>query len=206
MTAEGYFSQVELEAGLPEVHRSPDDGGTLVQIVVRPDTELRELPQSCTVTPEAGIPADRWGRYCKHQLPDGRLNPETQLTLMNSRCLALVAGNRDRWPLAGDNLLVDLDLSEANLPTGQRLKIGEAILEITAKPHTGCSKFLKKAGRCGCAGFMRKLFNRDSSRSATGSRNCESLRTSASAIAHPPPDAAADGNGPGHAGFRGPLE
>jgi MOSC domain-containing protein YiiM len=146
MSTERYFTQAELEAGLPEVRRAPGDGGTLVQIVVRPDKKLRELAQSCTVTPEAGIPADHWARHCTHQLPDGRLNPETQITLMNSRCLALVAGSRDRWPLAGDNLLVDLDLSEANLATGQRLKIGEAILEITAKPHTGCSKFSKRFG------------------------------------------------------------
>ncbi len=146
MTAEGYYSEAELVGGLPQVRQSPADGGTLVQIIVRPDKELRELPQSCTVTPEAGIPADHWARHCTHQLPDGRLNPETQLTLMNTRCLALVAGGRDRWPLAGDNLLVDLDLSETNLATGQRLKIGEAILEITAKPHTGCAKFSKRFG------------------------------------------------------------
>jgi len=146
MTPEQHFSEAELIAGLPQVSQSPADGGTLMQIVVRPDREQRELPATCTVTPEAGIPADRWARYCDHMLPDGRLNPETQLTLMNSRCLALVAGDRERWPLAGDNLVVDLDLSEANLATGQRLKIGEAILEITAKPHTGCAKFSKRFG------------------------------------------------------------
>jgi len=128
------------------VSQSPADGGTLVQIVVRPDKELRESPQSCTVTPEGGIPADHWSRHCSHRLPDGRPNPETQITLMNARCLALVAGTRERWPLAGDNLLVDLDLSEANLATGQRLKIGEAILKITAKPHTGCAKFSRRFG------------------------------------------------------------
>jgi len=146
MTVEGHLSEAELATGLPQVRQSPADGGTVVQIVVRPDRDLRELPQSCTVTPEAGIPADRWARHCTHQLPDGRLNPETQLTLMNTRCLALVAGSRDRWALAGDNLIVDLDLSEGNLATGQRLKIGEAILEITAKPHTGCSKFSGRFG------------------------------------------------------------
>ena len=146
MITERHFSEAELVAGLPQVSQSPVDGGTLVQIVVRPEKELRELPQSCTVTPEAGIPADRWARYCDHKLPDGRLNPETQLTLTNSRCLALVAGDRERWPLAGDNLIVDLDLSEANLVTGQRLKIGTAVLEISAKPHTGCAKFSKRFG------------------------------------------------------------
>jgi hypothetical protein len=146
MTTDYHFSEAKLAAGLSQVSQSPADGRTLVQIVVRPDKELRELPQSCTVTPKAGIPADRWARYCTHRLPDGRPNPETQLTLMNSRCLALVAGSRERWPLAGDNLIVDLDLSEDNLPTGQRLKIGEALLEITAKPHTGCAKFSNRFG------------------------------------------------------------
>src|SRR5260221_12980817 len=123
-----------LRTGRAQVTQSPADGGMLVQIIVRPAQELRDLPQSCTVTREAGIPADRWSRHCSRRLPDGTLNPDTQLTLMNSRCLALVAGSRERWPLAGDNLVLDLDLSETNLPTGQRLKIGEAILEITAKP------------------------------------------------------------------------
>jgi len=146
MTAERHFSQAELEAGLPEVRSSPADGGTLVQIVVRPDKELRELPQSCTVTPEAGIPADRWKRYCTHQLPDGRLNPETQLTLMNARANVLIAGDTGRGVLSGDNLIVDLDLSVSNLSPGQRLRIGGAILEITAKPHTGCSKFSNRFG------------------------------------------------------------
>ena len=146
MTTARHFSTAELEAGLPEVRRSPADGGTLAQIVVRPDKELRELPQSCTVTPEAGIPADRWARYCTHQLPDGRLNPETQLTLMNARANALIAGDTGRGVLSGDNLIVDLDLSITNLPTGQRLKIGEAIIEITEKPHTGCAKFSSRFG------------------------------------------------------------
>ena len=146
LTPEHHFSETELLAGLSQVSQSPADGGTVVLIVVRPDKELRETPPSCTVTREAGIPGDRWARYCSRRLPDGALNPDTQLTLMNSRSLALVAVNRERWALAGDNLIVDLDLSEANLPTGRRLKIGEAILEITEKPHTGCAKFSARFG------------------------------------------------------------
>jgi hypothetical protein len=146
MTAEGYYSMNELASGLPQVRQSPANVGTLVAIVVRPDKELRELPQSCVVTSEDGIPGDRWKKYCTSTLPDGRLDPQTQLTLMNARAVALVAGKEERWALAGDNLLVDLDLSEENLPPGQRLKVGEAILEITAKPHTGCAKFLRRFG------------------------------------------------------------
>jgi hypothetical protein len=146
MTTARHLSLAELEAGLPEMRRSPADGGTLVRIVVRPDKELRELPQSCDVTPESGIQADRWERYCSHVLPDGRLNPETQLTLMNARANSLIAGDDARGSLSGDNLIVDLDLSVGNLPPGQRLKIGEAIIEITAKPHTGCAKFSSRFG------------------------------------------------------------
>jgi len=146
MTAERHLLEAELAAELVQVRQSPTEAGKVEQIVVRLDNEQRELPPSCVVNPEAGIAADRWSRTCRHQLPDGRLNPETQITLMNARFLAVVAGSRERWPLAGDNLLVDLDLSETNLPTGQRLKVGEAILEITAKPHTGCAKFSRRFG------------------------------------------------------------
>jgi MOSC domain-containing protein YiiM len=69
------------------------------------------------------------------------------LTLMNARVTALVAQDRDRWPLAGDQLYVDLDLSEANLPPGSRLKIGTAVVEVSAVPHTGCAKFVARFGQ-----------------------------------------------------------
>jgi len=146
MTSVHHFSSDQLEAGLPEVRCSPADGGTVVQIVVRPDKDLRELPQSCDVTPEDGLSGDRWKRYCTRLLPDGQLNPDCQITLMNARANALVSGGNGRGSLSGDNLIVDLDLSVGNLPTGQRLRIGEAIIEITAKPHTGCSKFSGRFG------------------------------------------------------------
>ncbi len=146
MTTERHLTEPELTAGLPEIRHAPADGGTVAMIVVRPDRELRELPDHGTVTPEAGLVGDRWARHCTRHLPDGRLNPDTQLTLMNARAARLIAGPRERWPLAGDNLLVDLDLSAANLPAGQRLKLGEAVIEISAEPHTGCSKFSKRFG------------------------------------------------------------
>jgi len=141
-----HLTAVELTAGLPEVRRSPTDNGPVVMIVVRPDRDLRELPHAIEVSPESGLAGDRWVRHCTRKLPDGRLNPDTQLTLMNSRAAALIAGPEERWPLAGDNLIVDLDLSVANLPTGQRLRVGGAVLEITAQPHLGCTKFNARFG------------------------------------------------------------
>jgi hypothetical protein len=146
MNPERHLTEVELAEALPTVRRAPTVDGTVVVIVVRPDRELRELPDECEVTPEAGIPGDRWSRHCTRQLPDGRLNPDTQITLMNTWFLAQIAGSRERWPLAGDNLLVELDVSERNLPVGQRLRIGTAVLEITEHPHLGCAKFSKRFG------------------------------------------------------------
>jgi MOSC domain-containing protein YiiM len=70
-----------------------------------------------------------------------------QLNIMNARAIALVAGTKDRWPLAGDQLYIDLDLSDANLPPGTRLALGSAMIEVTAQPHTGCRKFKARFGR-----------------------------------------------------------
>jgi MOSC domain-containing protein YiiM len=69
-----------------------------------------------------------------------------QLNLMNVRVVEAVAGKMKRWPLAGDQLFVDLDLSQANLPAGTQLSIGEAVIEITPQPHTGCNKFAARFG------------------------------------------------------------
>ena len=65
---------------------------------------------------------------------------------MNARTVALVAGDRERWPLAGDQLYVDLDLSPENLPPGARLEVGTAVVEISDVPHTGCAKFTERFG------------------------------------------------------------
>jgi MOSC domain-containing protein YiiM len=141
-----HYSLAELNARLPEVHSSPANPGRLLHIIARPVSEQRELRERSEVTPEAGLSGDRWASSCKRMLPDGRLNPDNQITIMNTRCLAILTDDHERWPLAGDNFLVDFDLSETNLPAGQRVKIGTAVLEVTPLPHTGCSKFSKRFG------------------------------------------------------------
>ena len=80
------------------------------------------------------------------QLLDGSAHPGRQLTLVNARAIALVARDRDRWPLAGDQLYVDLDLSPENLPAGTRLAVGEAVIEVTDQLHTGCAKYTARFG------------------------------------------------------------
>ena len=108
----------------------------------------RFCPERAELTPEDGLVGDRWRKTSWVKLPDGSPDPVVQITLMNARCIALVAGEREQWAIAGDNLFVDLDLSKENLPAGTRLKVGECVLEITSKPHNGCFKF---KGRFGAA-------------------------------------------------------
>lgn len=77
---------------------------------------------------------------------DRSAHPEMQLNIMNARSIALIAQTSDRWKLAGDQLYIDLDLSDENLPIGSRIAIGSAILEITPIPHNGCKKFTERFG------------------------------------------------------------
>jgi MOSC domain-containing protein YiiM len=65
---------------------------------------------------------------------------------MNARAAEAIAGDRDRWALAGDQLYVDLDISQANLPPGSRIQIGTAVIEFSEPPHTGCAKFSARYG------------------------------------------------------------
>ena len=133
----------KLDAGLDEVRRSPKDGGVLNMIVCRPGVDEREVLEEAELNQKVGLVGDSWSsRATRHWTP----HPDTQLTLMNSRAATLVARDRDRWPLAGDQLYVDLDLSVANLPPGTRISLGTAIIEVTEPPHTGCSKFSARFG------------------------------------------------------------
>ena len=145
MTETAYHrSPADLEAGLDTVRAAPRDEGSLELIVVRPRVDEREVLEAGELDLERGVVGDHW-------LPRGRsggrpANPQAQVTVMSSRAAALVAGDRDRWPLAGDQLYVDLDLSDENLPPGTRLSFGSAVLEVTDEPHTGCKKFTARFG------------------------------------------------------------
>jgi hypothetical protein len=135
-----------LNAGVTEIRRAPKDAGTIELIVRRPAEEERELLDEAELDAVEGLVGDNWHTRGSRATQDGSAHPELQLTLMNARVTALVARSRQRWALAGDQLYVDLDLSEANLPAGTRLQIGSAVIEITAMPHTGCGKFARRFG------------------------------------------------------------
>jgi MOSC domain-containing protein YiiM len=136
----------ELRQGLHEIRQSPSDRGVLKAIVIRPETDARLSLQRCELSPEGGVHGDSWAKGCWMSLPDGRPHPDVQVAIMNARTIALIAKEEARWPLAGDNLLVDLDLSAENLPPGTRLSVGSALLQITDVPHKGCKKFAERFG------------------------------------------------------------
>jgi MOSC domain-containing protein YiiM len=152
-TAPAQRSAEELAAGLDEIRRSPRDRGIVAAIVARPGTNQRLLAERAELSPENGLAGDRWRAESWLKLPNGAPDPAVQITLMNARCIRLIAGEADRehWSLAGDNLFVDLDLSVANLPAGTRLRIGECVLEISEPPHTGCVKFKRRFGSAALA-------------------------------------------------------
>lgn len=141
-----HLDQAELEAGLDEIRRAPAEQGRLELIVRRPAEGAREVLEQGALDLREGLVGDDWGRRGSRHMPDGSAHPEMQLTVMNARAAALVAQQRERWPLAGDQLYVDLDLSEANLPAGTRLALGDACIEVTAEPHAGCRKFVERFG------------------------------------------------------------
>jgi hypothetical protein len=144
---ENYLTEAEMLAGLDEIRQSPKDHGTLELIVVRPKENERVILKECSISAKLGVHGDNWALGCWKMLPDGSPHPEVQVAIMNSRCIALLAQDKSRWALAGDNLYVDLDLSNENIVHGQKLAIGSAILEITSQAHNGCKKFSQRYGQ-----------------------------------------------------------
>ena len=137
----------ELEAGLDHIRQSPADSGPLLMIVRRPGVGRREVLAEGKLDVDMGLAGDGWKDRGSSRTPDGGPNPAAQVTIMNSRVLALMAQSEERWRLAGDQLLIDIDMSKANLPPGTRLAVGSAVIEISEEPHTGCAKFADRFGR-----------------------------------------------------------
>jgi hypothetical protein len=136
-----------LADGLHDIRRSPRDHGRVDLIVRRPAVNAREVLAQARLDRSQGLVGDTWPVRPSGMTRDRSPHPDLQLTLMNCRVAALVAGGDERRPLAGDQLYVDLDLSEANLPPGTRLELGSAVIEISDKPHRGCAKFADRFGQ-----------------------------------------------------------
>ncbi len=153
---------MDSRAIIDHVRTSPKDNGVVKLIVLRLPNEQRRTPSQVTLSAANGVEGDRWNLK-----PNP--NPLSQVSVMNARFLEAIAGDSKRMNLAGDNLIVDLDLHEANLPAGTRLRIGQAVIQVTDQPHTACAKFERRYGKImrdltdtpeGCALRLRGLYAR----------------------------------------------
>jgi hypothetical protein len=144
---EKHLTTSELDAGLDLILKSPKNEGRLEMIVRRPDIDKREILEVGQLHINEGLLGDTWKMRKSSRTPDGSPHPDMQLNIMNSRVIALIAQDKDRWQLAGDQLFVDLDLSEENMPPGTQLSLGSALIEVTNQPHRGCDKFMQRFGK-----------------------------------------------------------
>lgn len=136
----------ELQAGLDAIRRSPKGIGRVELVVRRPAVGEREVLDVGVLDVAEGLVGDTWNQRPSTRTADGSPHPDMQLNLMSAAAAALIAGDRERWPLAGDELYVDLDISEEALPPWTKLRLGSAVIEITDQPHLGCAKFTQRFG------------------------------------------------------------
>ena len=142
-----HLTTEELDAGFAHILRSPSTNGSLQMIVRRPGRGPTRGGDRGRSGCRRGLVGDDWKSRGSASTPDGAAHPDAQVTLINARLIGLLAGAEERWQLSGDQLVVDLDISVDNLPPGARLSIGEAVIEVTEKEHTGCAKFAARFGR-----------------------------------------------------------
>jgi hypothetical protein len=141
-----HLTMDELEAGLETIRQSPKDEGVLALIVRRPEVGAREVLDAGELDLAAGLVGDNWRTRGSTRTGDGSAHPDMQLNIMNARVIALMAQEKERWQLAGDQLFLDMDLSAENVPPGTQIAIGSAVIVVTDQPHTGCQKFAARFG------------------------------------------------------------
>jgi ribosomal protein S18 acetylase RimI-like enzyme len=141
-----FLTDDELRAGLDHIRRAPANPGVLELIVRRPAVGEREVLEEGALTLDEGLAGDTWRRRSSSRTADGSPHPDMQLNVMNARVAALIAREKAQWPVSGDQLFIDMDLSKENLPAGTCLALGSAVIEVTSQPHLGCGKFAARFG------------------------------------------------------------
>ncbi len=139
-----HLSHDEIEECIVKVFASPKDEGAVEAIFIRPKMNERKSLQEAQLSPEKGVEGDRWVNLCWVKLKDGSSDPRAQVSLFNSRLMRLIAPDKKFWALSGDNFIVDFDLSAFH--PGQKINLGEAVIEVSDLPHTGCKKFAARYG------------------------------------------------------------
>lgn len=141
-----YKDLATLETGFDNIKQSPSMEGALQLIVIRPEEDQREELNQGVLDETQGLIGDNWAARGSSKTTDGSAHPEMQINIINSRVIDLITQDKSDWKLAGDQLFVDLNLSKENVPPGTQIAVGDAVLEVTTIPHTGCKKFSARFG------------------------------------------------------------
>ena len=136
----------ELTAALPGVLSAPKSGSAVEQLCFRPGYGERRFVEEMTLTRAHGIPDERWGTAPWLKLPDGSGHPGIQVSILPRRVLDLVWRDREGTVHPGDTFVSDLDMTEANLPEGQLLSVGTAILRVSDVFNDSCAKWKVRYG------------------------------------------------------------
>ncbi|MEO0471260.1 MAG: MOSC domain-containing protein [Bacteroidota bacterium] len=135
-------NQEDIQGQMEHILASPKQAGTVNMLVIRPDTDARKIVSNCHFSFAEGMAGDRWFQT----KAEGDPERSSQITLMNARMLSFIASDDDHKALAGDNLVVDFDLTEDNLLPGDKIQVGEVVFEVTDRLHKGCKKFAERFG------------------------------------------------------------
>ncbi len=155
-----HTSTAECDAALDHIRAAPSSGATIGQLCFRPDYGLRTYPDSLEMTVDKGIIGERWIKKPWLTLPDGAPDPRIQVSILSQRVMDLCCRQHPDALHPGDPIVVDMDLSVANLPTGTRLRAGSAILEVSDKFNTACVKWHDRYGNDSLR-WINKHENRD---------------------------------------------
>lgn len=136
----------ECAAALSQVMAAPKDGGLITGLCLRPAPNQRSFPDRVRLTRAEGIPGERWLTMPWLRLPDGRPDPQIQVSILQTRILDLVWRDRESVVHPGDPIIADMDLSEENLPAGTLLRAGTAVLKVSREPNLGCVKWKVRYG------------------------------------------------------------
>lgn len=139
-------TRVELDAAIPQILAAPKDGAAVEMLCFRPGYNQRQFPDRLTLTRERGIPGERWESSPWLTDRDGRGHRGIQVSILSRRVLDLIWRDRDTVLHPGDTFIVDMDLSEANLPVGQLLQVGTAVLRVSEVFNDGCVKWKARYG------------------------------------------------------------
>src|SRR5262249_2498269 len=123
----------DLEEMLRALPGGREDHSRVALLMRRREGGQREVVERVVLAPETGVPGDAWWRAEQPRR-------DMQIAVMQRDVAELIA-NGQPLALFGDCLILDLDLSAANVPAGSLVRVGGAILEVTPMPHNGCRKF-----------------------------------------------------------------